>query len=176
MLRQYLLALIGSVQEHHDLRTRAGLVGAKHRVGQAVRYALVNRPLHRVGEVSVRGNIDKTGRGCLGEACLNADLARRHSESILAVALVCELQLIAILVGDGEIIHLIAAVWLDRDGHGAALGGVLRTDGYCQQVRYCTLSLSSRICGMCCGYQGKRSITAWDKRQPRNLVRDPSVH
>ena len=41
---------------------------------------------------------------------------------------------------------------------------------------YCTLSLSSRICGMCCGYQGKRSITAWDKRQPRNLVRDPSVH
>ena len=34
----------------------------------------------------------------------------------------------------------------------------------------------SRICGMCCGYQGKRSITAWDKRQPRNLVRDPSVH
>lgn len=29
---------------------------------------------------------------------------------------------------------------------------------------------------MCCGYQGKRSITAWDKRQPRNLVRDPSVH
>lgn len=26
---------------------------------------------------------------------------------------------------------------------------------------------------MCSGYQGKRSITAWDKRQPRNLVRDP---
>ena len=72
----YLLALIGTIQERHDLRAGAGLIGAEHRVGQTVRHALVNGPLDRVGKVSIRRDISKAGRDRgLDEARLDADLA-----------------------------------------------------------------------------------------------------
>ena len=52
-----LLALIGSVEERHDLRARAVRVGAERRVGSTVRDAVPNGPGHGLGVVSARGNI-----------------------------------------------------------------------------------------------------------------------
>lgn len=48
----------------------------------------------------------------------------------LAVALVLERQLIAVLVGDSQGLEDVAAVGLDGDGHGVALAGALRADGH----------------------------------------------
>ena len=121
-------AACGTPQESNDLRARAGLIGTKHRVGQAVSHALVDRPLHRVGEVSVRGNVSKAGRSSLNEFRLDADLAVRHDEAVLAVAEVLELERIAILVEHLDRAELIALAGLGRDRHGLALGSGGRID------------------------------------------------
>ena len=120
----------GAPQEGDDLRTGAGLVGAKHRVGQAVRHVLIDCPLHCVGEVSVRGNISKAGSSSLNELRLDADLAIRHDKAVLAVAEVGERKQIAARILDGEAAELIALVGLHRDGHIRALGGVGRGNGH----------------------------------------------
>ena len=43
-----LLALIGAIQERHDLRARAVRVGAERRVGSTVRHVIRNRPVNRI--------------------------------------------------------------------------------------------------------------------------------
>ena len=123
-------AACGTPQERHDLRTRAGLIGTKHRVGQAVSHALVDCPLHCIGKVSVRGNISKAGSSSLNELRLDADLAIRHDKAVLAVAEVGERKQIAARILDGEAAELIALVGLHRDGHIRALGGVGRGNGH----------------------------------------------
>ena len=52
-----LLALIGSVEERHDLRARAVRVGAERRVGSTVRDAVLNGPGNSLSVVGARRNI-----------------------------------------------------------------------------------------------------------------------
>ena len=120
----------GAPQEGDDLRTGAGLVGAKHRVRQAVGDPLIDCPLHCIGKVSVRGNINKAGGSRLDELRLDTNLAVRHHKAELAAAEVGERKQIAARILDGEAAELIALVGLHRDGHIRALGGVGRGNGH----------------------------------------------
>ena len=60
----------------------------------------------------------------------DGDLAVRHGEGVLAVALVGQLELIAAGVLDSEAIQLVALIRGHGDGHPVALGGVLGADGH----------------------------------------------
>ena len=49
----FLLALIGAIQERHDLRARAVRVGAERRVGSTVRHVIRNRPVNRLSLIHI---------------------------------------------------------------------------------------------------------------------------
>ena len=66
----------------------------------------------------------------LHEGGLNGHLGPGHLEGILAIALVGQLDLVPILVGDGQLVQLIALVGLDGDGHRPAAGGALGGHGH----------------------------------------------
>ena len=70
----------------------------------------------------------------LHEGGLNGHLGPGHLEGILAIALVGQLDLVPILVGDGQLVQLIALVGLDGDGHRPAAGGALGGHGHAAVV------------------------------------------
>ena len=127
----YLLAE-RSPQERDDLRAGAGLLGSEQAIAHAGGDAVLDRPLDGLIEVGVVGHIvEEVQHGVvLHEGRLDLDLAGGHGEGVLAVALVLERQLIAVLVGDGQGLEDVAAVGLDGDGHPVALGGVLGANGH----------------------------------------------
>ena len=64
----FLLALIGAIQERHDLRARAVRVGAERRVGSTVRHVIRNRPVNRISVERVGlhvGEVRTAARGAL---------------------------------------------------------------------------------------------------------------
>ncbi|CAN4071494.1 Ktr system potassium uptake protein A, partial [Dysosmobacter welbionis] len=63
------------------------------------------------------------------ERGLHSDLAAGHGKRVLVAALALELHSVAVLVGDSQLVQLIAIVGLDGDGHGIALVRPLGTDG-----------------------------------------------
>ena len=67
---------------------------------------------------------------------LTSTLPGGHGECVLAVTLVGELQLPAVLVGDGNCFRRVAAVGLYCDRHGAAAGGIFRADGHGAVLRF----------------------------------------
>ena len=75
----FLLALIGAIQECHDLRARAVRVGAERRVGSTVRHVIRNRPVNRI-------SVERVGLH-VGEARAALDLlAERAVEERHALA------------------------------------------------------------------------------------------
>ncbi len=122
----------GAPQERHDLRTRAGLLGSEQVIAHAGGDAVLDRPLDSLIEVRAVGHVVEEVQDAVvfHEGRLDLDLAGGHGEGVLAIALVLERQLIAVLVGDGQGLEDVAAVGLDGDGHGVALAGALRADGH----------------------------------------------
>ena len=126
----------GTPQEGHDLTTGAGIAGAEQGIGLAVGDAQLLGPLHGVKIIGVGGHVNEgAGLPRLDEGRLDLHLATGHGEGVLAVALVGELQRIALAVQHGDGADLVAAVRLDGDGHPVALGGVLGADGHIAVLR-----------------------------------------
>ena len=72
-----LLALIGAIQERHDLRARAVRVGAERRVGSTVRHVIRNRPVNRISVERVGlhiGEVRAAARGALEARYRNVTL------------------------------------------------------------------------------------------------------
>lgn len=121
----------GAVQERHALAPGAGIAGAEQGIGLAVGDAQLLGPLHGVEVIGVGGHVNEgAGLPRLGEGRLDLHLTAGHGEGVLAIALVGELQLIALAVQYGDGADLVAAVGLDGDGHPVALGGVLGRNGH----------------------------------------------
>ena len=125
----YLLAE-RSPQERDDLGAGAGLVRCKEAVTNAAGDAVLCRPLDGLVVIGVIGYVIEEVENAvvLHEGHLDLHLARRHGECVFPVALVGELQIVAVLIGDGNGFQHIAAVGFHRDRHGAARRGVLRAD------------------------------------------------
>ena len=76
----------GVPQEGDDLPAGAALLGGKAAVADAACDALLGRPLDGVIVIGRGRNVrEALGRSFLGEAGLDADLAVRHGEGVLAV-------------------------------------------------------------------------------------------
>lgn len=117
-------------EEGHDLGAGAGLVRCKEAVTNAAGDAVLCRPLDGLVVIGVIGYVIEEVENAvvLHEGHLDLHLARRHGECVFPVALVGELQIVAVLIGDGNGFQHIAAVGFHRDRHGAARRGVLRAD------------------------------------------------
>ena len=117
-------------EEGHDLGAGAGLVRCKEAVTNAAGDAVLCCPLDGLVVIGVIGYVIEEVENAvvLHEGHLDLHLARRHGECVFPVALVGELQIVAVLIGDGNGFQHIAAVGFHRDRHGAARRGVLRTD------------------------------------------------
>ena len=109
-------------EEGHDLRAGAGLVRCKEAVTNAAGDAVLRRPLDGLVVIGVVGYVVEEVENAvvLHEGRLDLHLARRHGECVFPIALVGELQIIAVLVGDGNGFQHIAAAGFHRDRHGAA--------------------------------------------------------
>ena len=126
-----LLALIGSVEERHDLRTRAGLVGAERRRAQAIGDAVFNGPLHRVivvgrgrnvgeldGLLRRRFGLGGNGRGRAAVTAGDGNLTLGRSLLMVRNALIADRKCVgrrAVLQHRGE-----RAVAVLGDGHTLA--------------------------------------------------------
>ncbi len=117
-------------EEGHDLGAGAGLVRCKEAVTNAAGDAVLRRPLDGLVVIGVVGYVVEEVKNAvvLHEGRLDLDLARGHGEGVFPAALVGELQIIAVLVSDGNGFQHIATVGFHRDRHGAARRGVLRAD------------------------------------------------
>ena len=71
------LALIGSVEERHDLRARAVRVGAERRVGGTVRHVIRNRPANRISVERVRRNVGEVRAAA--RSALEGAVQERHA-------------------------------------------------------------------------------------------------
>lgn len=109
-------------EEGHNLRAGAWLVRSKQAVADAAGDAVLRRPLDGLIVISVIGYVIEEVENAvvLHEGHLDLHLARRHGECVFPIALVGELQIIAVLVGDGNGFQHIAAAGFHRDRHGAA--------------------------------------------------------
>lgn len=134
-------------EEGHDLGAGAGLVRCKEAVTNAAGDAVLRRPLDGLVVIGVVGYVVEEVENAvvLHEGRLDLHLARRHGEGVFAAALVDELQIIAVLVGDGNGFQHIAAVRLYRNRYGAARRGVLRADSHRAVV--CLIWNADRIAG-----------------------------
>ena len=134
-------------EEGHNLRAGAWLVRSKQAVADAAGDAVLRRPLDGLVVIGiVRHVIEEVENAVvLHKGRLDLDLARGHGEGVLAAALVGELQIIAVLVGDGYGFQHIAAVRLYRNRYGAARRGVLRADSHRAVV--CLIRNADRIAG-----------------------------
>lgn len=125
-----MLSRVQSPQEGDDPRSRAVVVGAEEVPADAIGDPVVRGPLDGFGVISSGFYIaERAGLDFRGKDCPDLDLAGGHDKGVLAVALVGELQRVAVLVGVGEIIQPEAIFGPDRDGHGAALGNAFHTAG-----------------------------------------------
>ena len=121
----------GAIEEGHVLAPGAGIAGAEQAIGLAVGDAQLLGPLHGVEVIGVGGHVNEgAGLPRLDEGRLDLHLTVGHSEGVLAVALVGQLELIAAGVLDGEFVQLVALIGGHGDGHAVALGGVLGADGH----------------------------------------------
>lgn len=109
-------------EEGHDLRTGTGLVRCKEAVTNAAGDAVLRRPLDGLEVIGiVRHVIEEVENAVIfHKGHLDLHLARRHGECVFTIALVGELQIIAVLVGGRNGFQHIAAVGFHRDRHGAA--------------------------------------------------------
>ena len=109
-------------QESDNLTSGAWLVRSKQAVAHAAGDAVLRRPLDGLEVIGiVRHVIEEVENAVvLHKGHLDLHLARRHGECVFPIALVGELEIIAVLVGDGNGFQHIAAVWFHRDCHGAA--------------------------------------------------------
>ena len=118
-------------QESDDLSAGAGLIRPKETVADTAGNALFLRPLHSLIVIGAGGHIAE--RACLNfldKGSINLDLAGGHGKGIFAVALVGQLQLLTILVGNGEVIQFETIVRLDGDCHGITTLGVAAVGCY----------------------------------------------
>ena len=120
----------GAPQEGHNVSTGAGLVGAKQAAADTAGNALLGSPLHSVIVIGAGGNVHEVHGLDLSKFSGNRHLGGRHGKGKLAVALVLHLDLAAAGVLHGQGVQLIAAVGLDRNGHGIARLGVLGINGH----------------------------------------------
>ena len=120
----------GAPQEGDDVGAGAGAVGVEGAVAGTAGDTLLGGPLHGLIVVGVGGNVREVQRLDLSEFRGNRHLGGGHGKGKLAVALVLHLDLAAAGVLHGQGVQLIAAVGLDGDGHGIALGGALGADGH----------------------------------------------
>ena len=99
--------------------------------------AVLRRPLDGLVVIGVVGYVVEEVKNAvvLHEGRLDLDLARGHGEGVFPAALVGELQIIAVLVSDGNGFQHIATVGFHRDRHGAARSGVLRADRHAAILR-----------------------------------------
>ena len=105
-----------AVQERHALAPGAGIAGVEQGVVLAVGDAQLPGPLHGVEVIGVGGHVNEgAGLPRLDEGRLDLHLTAGHGEGVLAIALVGELQLIALAVQHGDGADLVAAVGLDGD-------------------------------------------------------------
>lgn len=134
-------------EEGHDLGAGAGLVRCKEAAADTAGDAVLRRPLDRLIVISVIGYVIEEVENAvvLHEGHLDLHLARRHGECVFPIALVGELQIIAVLIGDGYGFQHIAAVRLYRNRYGAARRGVLRADSHRAVV--CLIRNADRIAG-----------------------------
>ena len=119
-------------EEGHDLSAGAGLVRCKETIANAAGDAVLRRPLDGLVVIGVVGYVIEEVENAvvLHEGRLDLHLARRHGERVFPIALVGELQIIAVLVGGRNGFQYIAAVGFHRDRYGAARRGTLRADGH----------------------------------------------
>ena len=119
-------------QEGDDLRAGARLVRPKEAVADTAGDALFLRPLHGLVVIGVGGHItERAYLNFLDKSSVDLNLARRHSERVLAVAPVSQLQFLTILVGNGEVIQFETIVRLDGDCHGITTLGVAAVCCHC---------------------------------------------
>ena len=79
-----LLALIGAIQERHDLRARAVRVGAERRVGSTVRHVIRNRPVNRINVERVGLHVGEVRTAA--RATLEGAIQERHALAPVQVA------------------------------------------------------------------------------------------
>lgn len=117
-------------EEGHDLGAGAGLVRRKEAIADAAGDTILRRPLDGLVVIGVVRHVVEEVQNAvvLHKGYLDLYLAAGHGEGVFPVALVGELQIVAVLVGDGNGFQHIAAVGRYRDGHGAPLGSSLRTN------------------------------------------------
>lgn len=117
-------------EEGHDLGAGAGLVRRKEAIADAAGDTILHRPLDGLVVIGVVRHVVEEVQNAvvLHKGYLDLYLAAGHGEGVFPVALVGELQIVAVLVGDGNGFQHIAAVGRYRDGHGAPLGSSLRTN------------------------------------------------
>ena len=109
-------------EEGHDLGAGAGLVRCKEAVTNAAGDAVLCRPLDGFVVIGIIRHVVEEVQNAvvLHESHLDLYLAAGHGEGVFSVALVGELQIVAVLVGDGNGFQHIAAAGFHRDRHGAA--------------------------------------------------------
>ena len=119
-----LLALIGAIQERHDLRAGAVRVGAERRVGSTVRHVACDRPVDRVGIERIGRNVGEVraaARGALeGAVQERYTLAARAG---LVGAKRCRAQVIGDAVFNGPLHRVIV---VGRGRNVGELDGLLR--------------------------------------------------
>ena len=119
-------------QESDNLGTGAGLVRCKEAVTNAAGDAVLCRPLDRLIVISAIGYVIEEVENAvvLHEGRLDLHLARGHGEGVLAAALVGELEVIAVLVGNGNVFQHIATIGCYRDGHSCTDGSAPAVCGH----------------------------------------------
>ena len=117
-------------EEGHDLGAGAGLVRCKEAIADAAGDTILRRPLDGLVVIGIVWHVVEEVQNAvvLHKGYLDLYLAAGHGEGVFPVALVGELQIVAVLVGGRNGFQHIATVRRYRDGHGAALGGVLRAN------------------------------------------------
>ena len=122
---------MGSPQEGHHLSTRHGHIGTKGGGAGAIGHTVLHSPQHGVIVVVAGAHINER------IARLNDDLLERnldfhttsgHLEGELAIALVGQVQLVALAVGDNQLVQLVAVIGGDGDGDRLALLGITLLD------------------------------------------------
>ena len=161
------------IYEGHDLCTGAGDVGAEGSgggAGGAGGDTLFHSPqdciieivvLRNVGERVFRLSFDQF------EAGLYGDLGAGHLEGELVLALLAQVKLIALAVGDGQLVQLIALVRLH--GNGPTIR-IYNASGYYIALIGHNASRRQRFAILCCARLRNRDMTEFIHCQVATLI------